>query len=65
MIDQMPTYEYKCTGNCTNIIVKQRSINDKDPGYGCETCILPLKRVYSSVTAVFNARGFYSTDNKK
>ena len=32
---------------------------------GCETCNLPLERVYSNVTAVFNGTGFYSTDNRK
>jgi len=61
----MPVYEYTCTGNCTGIIIKQRSIKENDPGYECETCTLPLERVYSNVTAVFNGSGFYSTDNKK
>ena len=61
----MPTYEYKCSGKCSEIINKYRSINDKDPGYICESCNLPLERVYSNVGAVFNGSGFYSTDNRK
>ena len=61
----MPVYEYKCTGNCEGIVIKQRSIKEDDPGYECETCTLPLERVYSSVGAVFNGSGFYSTDNRK
>ena len=61
----MPVYEYKCTGKCDGIVIKQRSIKEDDPGYGCETCTLPLERVYSSVGAVFNGSGFYSTDNRK
>ena len=61
----MPVYEYKCTGQCSEIVIKQRSIKDSDPGYECETCTLPLERVYSNVTAVFNGSGFYSTDNRK
>ena len=61
----MPVYEYKCTGKCKGIVIKQRSIKEDDPGYECETCTLPLERVYSSVGAVFNGSGFYSTDNRK
>ena len=61
----MPVYEYKCTGKCEGIVIKQRSIKENDPGYECETCTLPLERVYSSVGAVFNGSGFYSTDNRK
>ena len=61
----MPVYEYKCTGNCEEVIIKQRSIKEDDPGYECEICILPLERVYSNVGAVFNGSGFYSTDNRK
>jgi putative FmdB family regulatory protein len=61
----MPNYEYRCTGTCESIVIKVRSIKDSDPGYGCETCTLPLERIYSNVTAIFNGTGFYSTDNKK
>ena len=61
----MPVYEYKCTGKCDGIVIKQRSIKEDDPGYECETCTLPLERLYSSVGAVFNGSGFYSTDNRK
>jgi putative FmdB family regulatory protein len=61
----MPAYEYKCTGSCKDIFLKQRSIKDSDPGYTCEGCNLPLERVYSNIGAVFNGSGFYSTDNRK
>ena len=61
----MPVYEYKCTGNCEGIVIKQRSIKEDDPGYECETCTLPLERVYSTVEAIFNGSGFYKTDNRK
>jgi putative FmdB family regulatory protein len=61
----MPAYEYKCTGSCPDTILKVRSIKENDPGYDCETCNLPLERVYSNVGAVFNGSGFYSTDNRK
>lgn len=60
----MPAYEYKCN-KCNVDYVKVRSIKDSDPGYECETCTLPLERVYSNVGAVFNGSGFYSTDNRK
>ena len=50
---------------CGERVVKERSINDSDPGYTCETCNNSLVRVYSNVGAVFNGGGFYSTDNRK
>jgi putative FmdB family regulatory protein len=60
----MPAYEYICE-SCNKDYTKVRSINDADPGYECEFCTLPLVRVYSSVGAVFNGSGFYSTENRK
>jgi predicted nucleic acid-binding Zn ribbon protein len=50
---------------CAQRYVKQRPIQDNDPGYKCETCNSNLVRVYSNVGAVFNGSGFYSTDNRK
>lgn len=60
----MALYEYDCMP-CGLRFIKERSINDSDPGYTCETCNHTLVRVYSSVGAVFNGSGFYSTDNRK
>jgi putative FmdB family regulatory protein len=60
----MARYEYDCMP-CGIRIVKERSINDSDPGYSCETCNQLLVRVYSNVGAVFNGNGFYSTDNRR
>jgi putative FmdB family regulatory protein len=61
----IPAYEYRCTGTCDGISVKVRSIKENDPGYECDTCTLPLERVYSNVTAIFSGTGFYSTENRK
>jgi len=61
----MPAYEYKCTNTCEGLVIKVRSIKDADPGYECETCTLPLERVYSVVETIFNGSGFYKTDNRK
>ena len=60
----MALYEYDCMP-CGLRFIKERSINDSDPGYACETCNHTLVRVYSNVGAVFNGSGFYSTDNRK
>lgn len=60
----MATYEYDCMV-CAKRYIKERSIKDQDPGYQCETCSRALVRVYSSIGAVFNGSGFYSTDNRK
>jgi putative FmdB family regulatory protein len=61
----MPAYEYECTGSCEGTVVKVRSITENDPGYECETCTLPLVRVYSNFGVILNGSGFYSTDNRK
>jgi len=51
--------------SCGTRHTKIRSMSESDPGYTCETCNKPLVRVYSTVGAVFNGSGFYSTDNRK
>lgn len=61
----MALYEYRCTGKCSGVVSKQRSIKEEDPGYDCKTCNLPLERVYSNFGVVLNGSGFYSTDNRK
>ena len=60
----MPAYEYSCS-SCNKNYVKVRGIKENDPGYECETCTLPLARVYSYFGVVLNGPGFYSTDNRK
>ena len=50
---------------CAQRYTKERSIKEEDPGYKCEVCNHSLVRVYSNVGAVFNGKGFYSTDNRK
>jgi hypothetical protein len=60
----MALYEYDCMP-CAKRYIKERSIKENDPGYLCETCNLPLSRVYFSVGAVFKGSGYYSTDNRK
>jgi putative FmdB family regulatory protein len=60
----MPVYDYRCD-NCDKVIPKTRGIKEDDPGYECETCTLPLVRVYSNFGVVLNGPGFYSTDNRK
>jgi putative FmdB family regulatory protein len=57
----MPSYEYKCP-QCNNKIVVSRGVNDADPGYECDTCKIPLTRVYSLGAVTFNGSGFYSKD---
>jgi len=60
----MALYEYDCMP-CAKRSTKERSIQEDDPGYKCDTCNHTLVRVYSKVGAVFNGSGFYSTDNRK
>ena len=60
----MPAYDYKCS-ECNLDFTKVRGMSEYDPGYNCETCNVPLTRVYSSIGVTFNGSGFYKTDNRK
>lgn len=58
----MAVYEYKCA-DCNKTITVNRGISEKDPGYACDTCNLPLTRVYSNnIGITFKGSGFYRTD---
>jgi putative FmdB family regulatory protein len=59
----MALYEYKCkTCGLSKTVV--RSISDKESLPQCQSCKIPLTRVYSPIGVAFNGGGFYSTDNK-
>ena len=58
------TYDYECT-KCGDTRTVERSINDPEETYICATCNCDLRRKWSAPTVVFNAPGFYSTDNKR
>lgn len=60
----MPTYEYKCD-SCSNTYTIDRGINEDSVAPVCVDCRTSMSRVWSSPTILFNASGFYSTDNKK
>lgn len=57
----MALYEYKCP-ECETLKTISRGMTEDDPGYACETCNIPLNRVYSSIGVNFKGSGFYSTD---
>jgi len=57
----MAYYEYKCS-ECETLKTVSRGMTEDDPGYTCDTCNLPLNRVYSKVGVSFKGSGFYSTD---
>jgi len=59
----MPIYTYACM-SCDTDYEKERSINDAEPKYICESCGYALIRTYTPVTAVFKGGGFYKTDNR-
>lgn len=60
----MPAYDYICL-ECNLEYTKVRGMSEDDPGYACDTCNVPLTRVYSSIGVTFNGSGFYKTDNRK
>jgi putative FmdB family regulatory protein len=59
----MAIYEYMCS-SCNKTTMINRSISEKDPGYSCEECKTPLKKIFSNskIGVTFNGSGFYSKD---
>jgi putative FmdB family regulatory protein len=55
----MPIYEYRC-GNGHTFEVMQ-SFSD-DPIAECQTCALPVEKVFHPVAVHFKGKGFYNTD---
>jgi putative FmdB family regulatory protein len=59
----MAIYEYICS-TCNKTVMINRSITETDPGYACESCKEPLKKIFSNskIGVAFNGSGFYSKD---
>lgn len=57
----MPIYDYKCT-ICSSTIEFKREFGE-DRGPSC--CNEAMQRQWSSPGVMFNAPGFYSSDNRK
>ena len=60
----MALYEYACK-TCNEIKTVSRGISEKEVVPECQSCNIPLSRVYSSIGVTFNGGGFYSTDKGK
>ena len=58
------TYDYECN-KCGSSYTVERGIRDAEVLPVCVTCHESMTRVWSAPTVVFNAPGFYSTDNKR
>jgi putative FmdB family regulatory protein len=58
----MPKYEYSCIA-CDLDYEKERSINDVEPRYTCDTCGYALQRVFTPFGLQFKGSGFYKTSN--
>ena len=59
----MPTYEYECPGG-DNFVDITASIHDVVSTPTCSYCGATMIRVYSNPGVIFNAQGFYKTDNR-
>jgi putative FmdB family regulatory protein len=55
----MPIYEYRCENGHTFEVMQ--SFQD-DPVSECETCSLPVVKVFHPVAVHFKGKGFYNTD---
>ena len=58
------TYDYECN-TCKSSYTVERGIRDAEVLPVCTTCHNSMTRVWTAPTVVFNAPGFYSTDNKR
>jgi putative FmdB family regulatory protein len=57
----MPTYKFKCP-KCEKIDTDVRSFADADKEFLCQSCNIPMNKVYSVGAIKFNGGGFYSND---
>lgn len=57
-------YDYKCT-TCSNVYEIERGMTEPEEFPICVTCRTNMVRDYTAPTIVFNAPGFYVTDNKR
>ena len=60
----MPTYDYQCS-QCNLFIEIFLSIKNSGMAQYCQKCNNTLTKKYNSVPTIFNASGFYKTDNRK
>ena len=58
------TYDYECV-KCKNTYTISRGITEAEVLPVCVGCHESMTRVWSAPVVVFNASGFYSTDNKR
>ena len=58
----MPIYEYECRA-CGARFERRQSVHD-DPVKECPRCRGHVRRVIHPVGVIFNAPGFYITDNR-
>lgn len=57
----MAVYEFKCCGITQEITA---NIREQLPKPKCSICNGDMQRVYTPAGIVFNASGFYKTDNR-
>jgi putative FmdB family regulatory protein len=57
----MPTYEFKCP-DCEKVVQEVRSFDDYNKECLCESCKIPMNKVFSIGVIKFNGGGFYSND---
>lgn len=57
----MAVYEFKCCGITQEITA---NIREQLPKPKCSICNGDMQRVYTPASIVFNASGFYKTDNR-
>lgn len=62
----MPIYEFECDNeDCEANLRYEKEFSIKEPHHvTCQFCGDTMRKVYSSVPAIFKGSGFYKTDNR-
>ena len=58
----MPTYEFRCKDDMSMLEIQQGFYDNNIPN--CPVCGKEMNKVFRPTPTIFNASGFYRTDNK-
>ena len=58
----MPTYEYKCEGECPNFEITQKIA--EEPLKQCPICDNPVSRVIAPIGYIANCSGFHGKSSR-
>jgi putative FmdB family regulatory protein len=57
-----PMYEYRCDKDNSYLEIRKDFSDDSIPD--CVLCKQPMSKIFTPTPTIFNAGGFYKTDNR-